>query len=450
MPRTIVLAYSGGLDTSIIVPWLREKYDGARVICVAADIGQGETELAGVREKALASGAEECYVEDLREEFVRDYIFPTLRAGAIYGRKYLLGTSMARPLIAKRQVELARRVGADALAHGCTGKGNDQVRFELTYATFAPDLPVIAPWREWDIRSREDAIEYAAKHGVPVAATKEKIYSRDRNLWHLSHEGGVLEDPNAAPPDDLFMLTAGVDQAPGRPEDVVIGFERGTPVSVNGEPLGPVELIAALNAIGGRHGVGRIDLVEDRLVGMKSRGVYETPGGTLLYAAHSELEQLVLDRRTLAAKDLIAPRYADLVYEGRWWTTEREAYDAFVAVTQARVTGTVTLRLYKGNVIVAGRRSAEALYDERFVTFGEDDVYEQSDAAGFIRLFALPSRVRAVKDAELADAPASPPAPGTGHPAPLSLGTDARSATNAVSGEEEAEEGASEQTLAVA
>jgi argininosuccinate synthase len=400
MPRTVVLAYSGGLDTSIIVPWLREHYD-ARVVCVAANIGQDAAELRGVREKALASGAEECYVEDLRQEFVEDFIFPTLRAGAVYNRKYLLGTSMGRPLIARRQVEVARKVGADALAHGCTGKGNDQVRFELTYASFAPDLPVIAPWREWDIRSREDAIAYAHARGIPVAATKEKIYSRDANIWHLSHEGGILEDPNAAPPDDLFMLTTDPRQAPDEPEDVVIGFQAGTPVSVNGISLSAVELLTLLNKIGGRHGVGRIDLVEDRLVGMKSRGVYETPGGTLLYAAHSELEQLVLDRRTLAAKDLIAPRYADLVYEGRWWTTEREAYDAFVDATQQRITGTVTLRLYKGSLTVVGRQSAHALYDERFVTFGEDDVYQQSDAGGFIRLFALPARVRALKDQEL-------------------------------------------------
>src|SRR5690349_20826544 len=405
--KTIVLAYSGGLDTSIIVPWLREKYD-ARVICVAADIGQGEQELAGVRAKALASGAEECYVEDLREEFVRDFIFPTLRAGAVYNRKYLLGTSMARPLIAKRQVELARRLGADALAHGCTGKGNDQVRFELTYASFAPDLPVIAPWREWNIRSREDALAYAAARGIPVAATKEKLYSRDANLWHLSHEGGILENPNAAPPDDLLQLTTNPQLAPATPEDVIIAFDAGTPVSVNGIALGPVDLIAALNEIGGRHGVGVVDLVEDRLVGMKSRGVYETPGGSLLYAAHSELEQLVLDRKTLAAKDLIAPRYADLVYEGRWWTTEREAYDAFVNVTQDRVSGTVSLRLYKGSTAVVGRQSEFALYDERFVTFGEDDVYEQSDAAGFIRLFALPARVRAIKDQELGIVPGLP------------------------------------------
>ena len=401
MTRTIVLAYSGGLDTSIIVPWLREHYD-ARVICVAADIGQGADELRGVREKALASGAEECYIEDLREEFVRDFIFPTLRAGAIYNRKYLLGTSMARPLIAKRQVEVARMVGADALAHGCTGKGNDQVRFELTYAAFAPELPVIAPWRLWDIRSREDAIAYAAARNIPVSATTAKIYSRDRNIWHISHEGGILEDPNAAPPDDVFMLTTDPRQAPDEPATVTIGFVRGTPVSVNGVVLDGLALLTRLNEIAGAHGVGRIDLVEDRLVGMKSRGVYETPGGTLLYAAHSELEQLVLDRRTLAAKDVIAPRYADLVYEGRWWTTEREAYDAFVNATQERVTGTVTLRLYKGTVSVVGRASEEALYDERFVTFGEDDVYEQSDAAGFIRLYGLSQRVRALKDRELA------------------------------------------------
>jgi len=413
MIRTIALAYSGGLDTSIIVPWLKEHYD-ARIICVAADIGQGD-ELDGIRAKAIASGADECYVEDLREEFITRHIWPTLRAGAIYGRKYLLGTSMARPLIARRQVEVARRVGADALAHGCTGKGNDQVRFELTYAAFAPELPVIAPWREWDIRSREDALAYAAKHGIPVAATAAKIYSRDRNIWHLSHEGGILEDPNSVPPADLFQLTADPAGAPARAEDVVIGFRAGTPVSVNGQELDPIALLTQLNAIGARHGIGRIDLVEDRLVGMKSRGVYETPGGTLLYTAHSELEQLVLDRRTLAAKDLIAPRYADLVYEGRWWTTEREAYDAFVDATQAMITGTITLRLLRGTITIAGRESAHALYDERFVTFGEDDVYQQSDAAGFIRLYGLSQRVRAIKDGELAaqrqaDTEGAPPA----------------------------------------
>ncbi|MGH7622326.1 MAG: argininosuccinate synthase, partial [Gemmatimonadaceae bacterium] len=292
MIRTIALAYSGGLDTSIIVPWLRERYD-ARIICVAADIGQGE-ELDGIRKKAIASGADECLVEDMREEFVTDYIWPTLRAGAIYGRKYLLGTSMARPIIAKRQVDVARAVGADALAHGCTGKGNDQVRFELTYAAFAPELPVIAPWREWDIRSREDALAYAAAHDVPVSATAAKIYSRDRNLWHVSHEGGMLENPNSVPPADLFLLTADPTTAPSTPEDVTIGFASGIPVSVNGHKLSPVNLVETLNTIAGRHGVGRIDLVEDRLIGMKSRGIYETPGGTLLQTAHSELEQLVL------------------------------------------------------------------------------------------------------------------------------------------------------------
>jgi argininosuccinate synthase len=400
--RTIALAYSGGLDTSIIVPWLKERY-GARVICVAADIGQGD-ELEGIRAKAIGSGADECYIEDLRQEFVEDFVWPTLRAGAIYGRKYLLGTSMGRPLIARRQVEVARRIGADALAHGCTGKGNDQVRFELTYAAFAPDLPVIAPWREWTIRSREDAIAYAEAHNIPVTATRDKIYSRDRNIWHISHEGGILEQPAMAPPADLFMLTASPEDAPDESEEVTIGFRAGTPVSVNGEELDAVDLLITLNRIGGRHGVGRIDLVEDRLVGMKSRGVYETPGGTLLYSAHSELEQLVLDRRTLAAKDLLAPRYADLVYEGRWWTTEREGYDAFVNVTQERVTGSVTLRLFKGSASVIARESKFALYDERFVTFGEDDVYEQSDAAGFIRLYGLSARVRAIRDQELAAA----------------------------------------------
>ncbi len=404
MPKeTIVLAYSGGLDTSIIVPWLKENY-GADVVCVAADVGQGE-ELDGLVAKALASGAKECYVEDLREEFLTEYVWPTLRSGAVYGRKYLLGTSMARPIIARRQVEVAKQVGAASLAHGCTGKGNDQVRFELTYASLAPEMKVVAPWREWDIRSREDALDYAAVHGVPVTATREKIYSRDRNIWHVSHEGGPLEDPDFEPQEDMFLLTRSPEDAPNRAEYVTIGFERGYPVSVDGEALGAVALLERLNAIGGLHGIGRIDLVEDRLVGMKSRGIYETPGGTLLYAAHSELEQLVLDRRTLALKDAIAPRYADLVYEGRWWTTERAAMDALVDVTQEHVTGEVKFKLYKGNYSVAGRRAASSLYDERFVTFGEDDVYDQADAAGFIRLYGLPMRVAALKARE-ASAPA--------------------------------------------
>ena len=398
MRETVVLAYSGGLDTSIIVPWLRENHD-VDVVCVAADVGQGE-ELSGLEAKAIASGARACIVQDLREEFLTEFVWPTLRAGATYNRKYLLGTSMARPIIAKKQVEYARKIGATVLSHGCTGKGNDQVRFELTYAALAPGMRVIAPWREWSIRSREDAIDYARAHGVPVAATKAKIYSRDRNLWHVSHEGGPLEDPNFTPPEDLFLMTNAAESAPSKAELVTITFEQGYPVAVDGESMGAVELLATLNEIAGLHGVGRIDLVEDRLVGMKSRGIYETPGGTLLYAAHSELEQLVLDRRTLALKDAIAPRYADLVYEGRWWTTEREAMDALVDVTQQNVTGDVRLRLYRGALTVAGRTSPHSLYDERFVTFGEDDVYQQSDAAGFIRLYGLPMRVAALKKAE--------------------------------------------------
>ena len=398
--NTVVLAYSGGLDTSIIVPWLKENY-GVEVVCVAADVGQGE-ELDGLVAKAIASGAKSCYVEDLREEFITGFVWPTLRAGATYGRKYLLGTSMARPIIARRQVEVARQVGASALAHGCTGKGNDQVRFELTYAALAPELKVIAPWREWDIRSREDALDYAALHNVPVAASRAKIYSRDRNIWHISHEGGPLEDPNWEPAEDLFLLTHSPEDAPDRAQYVTISFERGYPVAVDGEALSPVALLERLNEIAGLHGVGRIDLVEDRLVGMKSRGVYETPGGTLLYQAHSELEQLVLDRRTLALKDALAPRYADLVYEGRWWTLEREALDALVDRTQERVTGDVRLKLYKGGLSVVGRTSPYTLYDERFVTFGEDEVYNQADAAGFIRLYGLPLRVAALREQEAA------------------------------------------------
>ena len=396
--NTIVLAYSGGLDTSIIVPWLKEHYH-AEVICMAADVGQGG-ELDGLKEKALASGARDCVVEDLREEFLTEFVWPTLRAGAVYDRKYLLGTSMARPIIARRQVEVARRFGARSLAHGCTGKGNDQVRFELTYLALAPQMTIVAPWREWDIRSRTDALDYAARHDVPVAASKEKMFSRDRNIWHVSHEGGPLEDPGWEPTEDVFQLTRAPEDAPDRPEYVTIGFEAGNPVSVNGEAMSPVPLMEALNEVAGLHGVGRVDLVEDRLVGMKSRGVYETPGGTLLYAAHSELEQLVLDRRTLSLKDLIAPRYADLVYEGRWWTEEREAMDAMVERTQQRVTGEVKLKLYKGTSTVVARSSPHSLYDERWVTFEEDDVYDQADAGGFIRLYGLQMRVAALKARE--------------------------------------------------
>ncbi len=394
MAETAVLAYSGGLDTSVIVPWLKENY-GLDVVCVAVDVGQGAGELEGLEAKALASGAKACVIEDVRREFLTDYVWPTLRAGAVYGRKYLLGTAMARPLIARKQVEVARRVGATVLVHGCTGKGNDQVRFELTYAALAPELKVIAPWREWHIRSRSDALEYAAERGIPVTATAEKPFSRDRNLWHLSHEGGLLEDPSNAPPDDLYLMTRPLADTPSEPEEVEIGFEAGTPVSVNGESLEPVALLERLNELAGRHGVGVVDLVEDRVVGMKSRGIYETPGGTLLYTAHSELEQLVLDRRTLALKDQIAARYADLVYEGRWWGVEREAMDALVDVTQKNVTGIVRLRLFAGTAAVVSRSAAASLYSEGLVTFEEDDVYDQAHAAGFIRLFGLPTRVAA-------------------------------------------------------
>jgi len=394
MGQLVVLAYSGGLDTSAIVPWLKERYD-ARVLCYAADVGQGDGELVGLEEKAVRSGAVGCVVDDLRERFVTDFVFPTLRAGAVYARTYLLGTSMARPVIAAGQVAAARDANATALAHGCTGKGNDQVRFELTYAALAPDLEVIAPWREWSYRGREDLIAYLKSKHIPVQASAEKPYSRDRNLWHLSHEGGILEDPAAEPPKDLFLLTRDPADAPDAPEELALGFEEGNPVSVDGVPLGPVELVTRLNEVAGLHGVGRADVVEDRLVGMKSRGVYETPGGTVLRAAHRELEQLVLDRRTLTLKDQLASKYADLVYEGRWWSTEREALDAFVNQTQRRVTGTVRVRLYKGTVTVLGRESPFSLYSEALATFSADDTYRQADAAGFIRLFGLPIRIGA-------------------------------------------------------
>ena len=399
MGPLVVLAYSGGLDTSAIVPWLRERY-GARVLCFAADVGQGPSELAGLVEKAKRSGAQDCVVEDLREEFVRDFVFPTLRAGAVYARTYLLGTSMARPVTAAHQVALAQRVGAQALAHGCTGKGNDQVRFELTYAALAPELQVIAPWREWEFKGREDLIAYVKHKGIPVVATAEKPYSTDRNLWHCSHEGGILEDPGQEAPEHIFLMTGDPRTAPEEPVVLQIGFEEGNPVSVDHIPLGPVEVIETLNEIAGEHGVGRADVVEDRLVGMKSRGVYETPGGTLLYAAHRELEQLVLDRRTLRLKDEIALRYADLVYEGRWWTPEREALDALVTATQKSVTGTVRLKLFKGGVTVAGRESPHALYQPSYATFGKDNVYNQKDAEGFIHLYGLAIKIGAGLAAE--------------------------------------------------
>jgi argininosuccinate synthase len=390
----VVLAYSGGLDTSIIVPWLRENY-GCEVVCYCADIGQAE-ETSGLEEKARASGASKCYIEDLREEFVRDYLFPLLRSGAVYERTYLLGTSVARPLIAKGQVRIAALEGADAVAHGCTGKGNDQVRFELTFMALNPRLKIIAPWREWNIRSREDALDYAAEYNVPVTATLKSIYSRDRNIWHMSHEGGILEDPWNEPEEPMYTLTTAPERAPDEPEYVVVEFEAGTPVSVDGARLGPVDLLLKLNTIGARHGVGRVDLVENRLVGMKSHGVYETPGGTILKAAHQGLEQITLDRDTLHYKDVVAHRYAELVYNGQWFTPLREALDAFVNVTQRNVTGETRLKLYKGGVTLVGRRAVQSLYDLNIASFTMNETYNQADAEGFIRLFGLPMKVRAL------------------------------------------------------
>jgi argininosuccinate synthase len=402
MADKVVLAYSGGLDTSAIVPWLREHY-GATVICVAVDVGQGKGELDGVEEKARRSGAESCVVEDVRERFVREFIWPTLKAGAVYARTYLLGTSMARPLIAERQVAAARRVGATALAHGCTGKGNDQVRFELTYQAIAPDLKVIAPWRDerWAFKGREDLIAYLKEKGIPTTATAEKPYSRDRNLWHISHEGGVLEDPWQEAPADLFLLTKDPSEAPDTPAIVTIRFEEGEPVALDGEPMGPVEIVETLNTLAGEHGVGRADIVEDRLVGMKSRGVYETPAGTVLFQAHHELEQLVLDRRSIALADQLAQRYADLVYDGRWWTPERDALDAAVNAVQRHVTGEVRMKLYKGALTVQGRQSPHSLYHEGLATFGADTVYRQKDAEGFIRLYGLAVRTAAERERRL-------------------------------------------------
>ncbi|HEX9926174.1 MAG TPA: argininosuccinate synthase [Anaerolineae bacterium] len=396
--KRVVLAYSGGLDTSVIVPWLKNNY-GCDVICMCANLGQAD-ELDGLEEKALASGASKCYVEDLREEFIIEYIFPTLRAGAIYERKYLLGTSFARPLIAKRQVEIAEFEGADAVSHGATGKGNDQVRFELTYQALNPKLHVVAPWREWDIRSREDALDYAVEYNVPVAATEKSIYSHDRNIWHVSHEGGILEDPWMEPERAMFQLTVDPQDAPAEPEYVEIDFQEGIPKKINGVAMGPISLLESLNKLGGRHGVGRADLVENRLVGMKSHGVYETPGGTILLEAHQALEQLCLDKETLHYKELVAHKYAELVYNGQWFTNLRNALDAFVDVTQRHLTGTARLKLYKGSIVVAGRKSPYSLYREDYATFGEEDVYNQQDAEGFIKLFGLPLKVEAMLDIE--------------------------------------------------
>ncbi len=390
--KKVVLAYSGGLDTSVIVPWLKENYD-CEVIAVLADVGQGE-DLEAAAKKGASIGATKTFVEDLRTEFVRDYVFPCLRAGAKYEGRYLLGTSLARPIIAKRQVEIALDEGAEYVAHGCTGKGNDQVRFELTFQALAPELKVIAPWREWNIRSREDALDYAEKHNIPVAQSKENIYSRDQNLLHLSHEGGVLEDPWTPPPENLYQLTKSPTDAPDQPEFVEIGFERGTPVSVNGKKLEPVALLEKLNELGGEHGVGRADIVENRLVGMKSRGVYETPGGTILWEAHQSLESVTLDREISHYKANVANKYSEIVYDGQWFSPLREAIDAFVESTQETVTGDVLVQLFKGSASAVGRRSPYSLYSEQFATFGEDDVYQQSDAEGFIRLFGLSQKIR--------------------------------------------------------
>jgi argininosuccinate synthase len=389
----VVLGYSGGLDTSVIVPWLRENYH-AEVVCMAGDVGQ-RGGLEGLEKKALATGASSLFAEDLRREFVEHYVWPTLKIGAVYGRKYLLGTAIARPLLAKRQVDVALKVGADALAHGCTGKGNDQVRFELAYAALAPDLKVIAPWREWDIRSREDALAYARARKIPLEGVDEtKLYSRDENLWHISHEGGPLEDPAFEPEEDMFKWTVSPERAPDHPEYVEIGFEAGVPVSVNRESPGPVELLQSLNDIGSRHGVGRADVVENRLVGMKSRGVYETPGGTILHAAIKDLESITIDRRVEGLKDQMAQRWADMVYEGRWWTPEREALQAMSQVLSKNVTGTVRMKLYKGSATVASRQSPVSLYRYDLASFGASAAYDQADAAGFIRLFGLPVRAQ--------------------------------------------------------
>ncbi|MCO1602703.1 argininosuccinate synthase [Desulfosporosinus nitroreducens] len=396
--KKVVLAYSGGLDTSIIIPWLKETY-GYEVIAMAADLGQGE-ELAPLQEKAIKSGASKLYIEDLREEFLTEFIFPTLKAGAVYEGSYLLGTSFARPLIARRLVEIAAKEGAVAIAHGATGKGNDQVRFELSVKALNPDLEIIAPWRIWDLKSREDCIDYAQARGIPVPVTKDRPYSMDRNLWHLSHEGGDLEDPWNEPKRDLYLLGVSPEDAPDEATYLELGFEQGVPTSLNGQKIAPVALLETLNELGGKNGVGIVDMVENRLVGMKSRGVYETPGGTILYMAHQALERLTLDRLTLHYKEQIALKYAEIVYDGVWYSPLREALDAFVNVTQKNATGTVRVKLYKGNCTLAGVKSPYSLYNEAYATFGEDGVYDQKDAGGFINLFGLPLKVRALMEKE--------------------------------------------------
>ena len=393
--KKVVLAYSGGLDTSVIIPWLKENYNNCEVIAVTADLGQGD-ELDPVHDKALKSGASKCYILDLKEEFIADYVWPVVKAGAVYEKKYLLGTSFARPLIAKRLVEIAEKEGADAVAHGATGKGNDQVRFELSVKALAPQLAIIAPWREWSIRSREDAIDFAEAHNIPIPVTKEHDYSMDRNMWHLSHEGSDLEDPWNAPKDALFIVTNTPETAPDKAEYGELEFEQGVPVAVNGKKMSPATIVENLNEIGIRNGVGICDMVENRLVGMKSRGVYETPGGSIIYYAHNELENLCLDRATMSYKQMVGIKYSELVYDGMWFSPLREALAAFVDETQKTVTGTVRLKLYKGNIISAGAKSTYSLYSQEYVTFGADEVYNQADASGFINLFGLPLTVRAL------------------------------------------------------
>ena len=398
--KKIVLAYSGGLDTSIIIPWLKENYNDPEIIAVAADVGQKD-ELEGLGEKAIKTGAAKLYIADLKEEFVTDFIFPAIQANAVYEKDYLLGTALARPLIAQKLVEVARKEGAQAICHGCTGKGNDQVRFELTIRRFAPDMEIIAPWREWDIKSRDEEIDYAEAHSVPLKISRQTNYSKDKNMWHLSHEGLDLEDPANEPQyekDGFLELSVSPLQAPDEPEYVTIKFVKGVPVAVNGIAMGPVELVEELNAIGGRNGVGLADLVENRLVGMKSRGVYETPGGTILYRAHQVLETICLDRETQHYKEQIALKYAELIYFGQWYTPLREAIAAFVEKTQENVTGEVKLKLYKGNMFNAGVTSPYSLFNQDFSTFDKDEVYNQEDADGFIRLFGLPITVRAIME----------------------------------------------------
>ena len=394
--KKVVLAYSGGLDTSIIIPWLKENYDGCEVIAVAGNVGQGK-ELKGLEEKAIKTGASKLYIADLTDEFVDDYVFPTLKAGAVYEGKYLLGTSFARPVIAKKIVEIALKEGADAICHGCTGKGNDQVRFELTIKAFAPNMKIIAPWRIWDIKSRDEEIDYAEAHNVPLAINRETNYSKDKNLWHLSHEGLDLEDPANEPMyDKILELGVSPEKAPDKPTYVTISFEKGVPVAIDGVKMKGSDIVAKLNELGGANGIGIADIVENRLVGMKSRGVYETPGGTILYHAHEVLETLCLDKETMHFKQHVAVKFADLVYNGQWFTPLREALSAFVDSTQQTVTGDVKLKLYKGNIINAGVTSPYSLYDEDIATFAEDDVYDQKDSAGFINLFGLPIKVQAM------------------------------------------------------